>query len=271
MKRAAASPSWIRPAILVFAVLSPIWTIFWLRNDWVVALIPLFASHMLLLYPTLVSQSQWWGPVIRAFETPRREVWITIDDGPTPAHTRKILEALERHCARATFFVVGSCAKNAPHLVEEILRRGHAVANHTFTHPSRSLWCAGPGRITNEIDRCGEAISGDANRSDLLFRAPAGLKNPFVHPALARRGMLLVGWTVRGLDTWRRDPFAIAAKINRKARPGAIILLHEGHHLEKSPDLNPRCLELTLQGLAQNGYQFVIPHVEQLRTTSVGK
>ena len=98
-----ASRSWIRPAILTFAAIAPIWTIFWFRSDWVVALIPLFTSHMLLLYATLVPQSQWWGPVIRAFETSQREVWITIDDGPTPAHTRKILETLERHRARATF------------------------------------------------------------------------------------------------------------------------------------------------------------------------
>jgi peptidoglycan/xylan/chitin deacetylase (PgdA/CDA1 family) len=270
MTSAARNPSWIRPAILVFAALAPIWTIFWFRHDWIIALIPLFVSHMLLLYPTLVPQSQWWGPVVRAFETPRREVWITIDDGPTPAHTRKILEVLERHRARATFFVVGSRAKNAPHLIEEILRRGHTVANHTFTHPSGSFWWAGPARIADEIDRCGKAIGRKVNRADPFFRAPAGLKNPFVHPALVRRGMLLVGWTVRGLDTWRRDPSVVAATINRKARPGAIILLHEGHHLEKSPDLNPRCLELTLQGLAQNGYQFVIPRLEQL-TTSAGK
>jgi peptidoglycan/xylan/chitin deacetylase (PgdA/CDA1 family) len=262
---------WIRPAILVFAVVAPIWTIFWFRSDWVVALIPLFASHMLLLYPTLNPQSQWWGSVIRAFETSQREVWITIDDGPTSAHTAKILEILERHRARATFFVVGLRAKDEPHLVEEILRSGHSVANHTFTHPSGSFWCAGPGRMANEIDQCDEAISRNTSSPSPLFRAPAGLKNPFLHPALARRRMLLIGWTVRGLDTWRRDPSAIAARILRKALPGAIILLHEGHYLEKSPGLNPRCLELTLQGLSKNGYQFVIPRVEQLRTTSVGK
>jgi peptidoglycan/xylan/chitin deacetylase (PgdA/CDA1 family) len=271
MMKRAASHSWIRPVILVFAVLAPIWTIFWFRNDWVIALIPLFVSHMLLLYPTLVAQSQWWGPVIRSFDTSQHEVWITIDDGPTFAHTAKILEILERHRARATFFVVGSRAKNAPHLVEEILRGGHSVANHTFTHPSGSFWRAGPGRIADEVDRCGEAINRNVSSPDPLFRAPAGLKNPFVHPALARRGMLLVGWTARGLDTWRRDPSAVAATINRKAHPGAIILLHEGHHLEKSPDFNPRCLELTLEGLAKKGYQCVIPRVEQLRTTSVGK
>jgi peptidoglycan/xylan/chitin deacetylase (PgdA/CDA1 family) len=265
-----ASRSWIRPAILIFAAIAPIWTIFWFRTDWLVALIPLFASNLLLSYSTFVPSSQWWGPVVRSFETPRREVWITIDDGPTPEHTREMLEVLERHGAKATFFVVGSRAKNALDLIEEILRRGHAVANHTFTHPSGSFWYAGPGRISNEIDQCREAISGKINGANPFFRAPAGLKNPFVHPALERRAMRLIGWQARGFDTWKRDPSAVAATIKRKARPGAIILLHEGHHLEKSPDLNPRCLELTLAALSQDGYQFVIPLAQQLRT-SVGK
>ncbi len=270
MTRAGNRPG-IGRAILVLALLAPIWTILWFRYDWLVALIPLFVSHMLLLYPTLVPRSQWWGPVFQTFDTPRREVWITIDDGPTSAHTRKILEILERHRARATFFVIGSRAKDAPQLIEEILQRGHTIANHTFTHPSRCFWRAGPTRISSEIDRCSEVIKGNVNRVDPLFRAPAGIKNPFVHPILAQRGMSLIGWTVRGLDTWRRDPLAVAKRINRKAHPGAIVLLHEGHHLEKSPELNPRCLELTLEQLATNGYQFVIPRAEQLRTTFVGK
>jgi peptidoglycan/xylan/chitin deacetylase (PgdA/CDA1 family) len=265
-----ASRSWIRSAILIFAAIAPIWTIFWFRSDWIVALIPLLVSHMLLLYPTLVPQSQWWGPVIRSFDTSQREVWITVDDGPTLEHTRKMLEVFECYRARATFFVIGARAKIAPQLVEEILRRGHTVANHTFTHPSGNFWCAGPARISSEVDRCNDAINGKVNGADSYFRAPAGLKNPFVHPALARHGMWLIGWTVRGLDTWRRDPSAVAAAIKRKVYPGAIILLHEGHHLETSPDLNPRCLELTLAALSQDGYQFVIPLAQQLRT-AVGK
>jgi hypothetical protein len=130
---------------------------------------------------------------------------------------------------------------------------------------------AGPAKVNAEIDLCAEWLRSGPDRPAQFFRTPAGLTNPFVHPALARRGMLLIGWTARGLDTWRRHPSAVAAAISRKAQPGAIILLHEGHHLKKSPDLNPRCLELTLEALARDGYHFVIPSVEQLRTTSVGK
>ena len=80
---------WLRISILAFAVITPIWTILFLQVDWVIALVPLFISHLLILYPTLVPHSQWWGPVLRSFETSGKEVWITIDDGPTPEHTER--------------------------------------------------------------------------------------------------------------------------------------------------------------------------------------
>jgi peptidoglycan/xylan/chitin deacetylase (PgdA/CDA1 family) len=76
----------------------------------------------------------------------------------------------------------------------------------------------------------------------------------------------LIGWTVRGLDTVRRDPAPVAERILREAKAGAIILLHEGHRVTKDPEFSPRCLELTLSGLAERGYQCVIPQPEQLRT-----
>ena len=92
-----------------------------------------------MLYPTLVANCQWWGPVITRFQTSAPEVWITIDDGPSPAHTIKLLDILDRFEARATFFVVGANAEKHPHLITEILTRGHALGNHTFMHPSTTV------------------------------------------------------------------------------------------------------------------------------------
>ena len=74
---------WLRISILTFAVIAAIWAIIFVQINWVVALVPLFISHLLILYPTLVPHSQWWGPVVRSFETSEKEVWLTIDDGPT--------------------------------------------------------------------------------------------------------------------------------------------------------------------------------------------
>jgi peptidoglycan-N-acetylglucosamine deacetylase len=256
-----------RPLLLGCAVLAPFLalTLALAGTNLYLALAPLFLSHLLLLYATLVANCQWWGPVVTRFETTEQEVWLTIDDGPSPAHTTKMLDALEQFDARATFFVVGEKAEKFPHLITEILARGHALANHTHTHPSGTFWCLGPTRIRSEIDRCAETLRTTRERPANFFRAPAGMKNPFVHSALARHAMTLVGWTVRGLDTVRRNPQRVAARIEKAARPGAIILLHEGQRTARNPDFNPRCLKLTLQRLSDRGYRFVIPRPEQLR------
>jgi peptidoglycan/xylan/chitin deacetylase (PgdA/CDA1 family) len=130
---------------------------------------------------------------------------------------------------------------------------------------------AGPRRIASEIDRCAELLRTAPDRPARFFRAPAGLKNVFVHPELERRQLELIGWTVRGLDTVLRDPAKVADRIVRNISPGAIVVLHEGRRAEKDPEFNPRCLELTLTRLAEQGYRCVLPQREQLRPNAAGK
>jgi peptidoglycan/xylan/chitin deacetylase (PgdA/CDA1 family) len=262
---------WARLAILAFVFVAPFLGFFLLRVNLVAALAPIFLSHVFLLYPTLVPNCQWFGPVLRSFETSEPEVWLTIDDGPSPAHTVALLDILDRFQARATFFLIGKNAEQHPHLVTEVLTRGHEIANHTYTHPSASFWMAGPRRIAAEIDRCAELLRAAPDRPARFFRAPAGLKNIFVHPELDRRQLQLIGWIVRGLDTIRRDPAQVADRIIRNIRPGAIVLLHEGQRAAKDPQFNLRCLELTLTRLTENGYRCVLPRLEQLRKDAAGK
>jgi hypothetical protein len=90
------------------------------------------------------------------------------------------------------------------------------------------------------------------------------MRNPFVHPELDRRGLLLVGWNVRAFDTVRRDAALVAERILTGTTPGSIILLHEGHRTSKDPEFGPKCLELVLSGLAERGYRCVVPAAEQL-------
>jgi peptidoglycan/xylan/chitin deacetylase (PgdA/CDA1 family) len=262
---------WVRPVLLAFVFLAPFLGFFLVRVNLAAALSPIFLSHVFLLYGTLVPNCQWFGPVLRSFETSEPEVWLTIDDGPSPVHTVALLDLLDRFQARATFFVIGKNAEKYPHLVTEILTRGHEIANHTYSHPSASFWIAGPRRIAAEIDLCAELLRSVRERPAIFFRAPAGLKNVFVHPELDRRHLRLIGWTVRGLDTVRRDPAKVAERIVRDIKPGAIVLLHEGQRPEKDPQFNPRCLELTLTALAEKGYRCVLPRPEQLRPCAAGK
>lgn len=254
-----------RGALIAFAAFAPLLAVGLRHSPLVIALAPIFISHLFLLYATLTPNCQWWGPVVQSFATSEREVWLTIDDGPSPTHTLRFLDILEQHRARATFFVIGRSADKYPHLITEILARGHQLGNHTYTHPSSCFWAAPPRTIAAEIDRCAQLLRTAPDRPANLFRAPAGLKNFFVHHELRGRGLQLVGWTIRGLDTVRRDAASIAQRIRKNARPGAIILLHEGHRTKRDPNFQPRCLELTLQELESAGYSFVIPLPPQLR------
>ncbi|HVE70717.1 MAG TPA: polysaccharide deacetylase family protein [Thermoanaerobaculia bacterium] len=209
-------------------------------------------SHALLLYPVLRPNVQWFGPVVTHFATPRKEVWLTIDDGPSE-DTRAVLDLFDRHDVKATFFVKGELAEEDPDAAREILRRGHSLANHSHTHPAGSFWCSLPGRVAEEIDGCNRAIAAVAGAPPRWFRAPVGMKNPFVHPALDRRGMRLIGWTARGFDAVRSDPREILARILPHLRPGAIIVLHQGR------DHSVRVLEHVIVALEERGYGFVIP------------
>lgn len=214
-------------------------------------------SHVLVLYPTLRPNVQWLGPVVTRFTTDRKEVWLTIDDGPTE-DTRAVLDLFDRHDVKATFFVKGSLARAHPDLIAEIQRRGHSLANHTQTHPAGSFWCSLPGRIGSEIDDCNRALTAATGEQPRWFRAPVGMKNPAVHPALARRGMRLIGWTARGFDAVVRDPQEILSRILPKLIPGAIIVLHQGR------EHSPRVLERVIVGVKERGYSFVIPKDAQL-------
>ena len=263
-------PRWPRKTLLALVFIAPVISFVLLPFGVIAALAPIFLSHLVLLYATLVANCQWFGPVMRSFETTEPEVWLTIDDGPSPAHTPAILDLLERFDARATFFVIGKKAEQYPHLITAILTRGHQVANHTYTHPSGTFWMAGPRRVAKEIDLCAELLRAAPDRPRRFFRAPVGLKNLFVHPELASRGLALIGWSVRGLDTIRRDSMDVANRILREAKPGAIVVLHEGHRVESDPEFNPRCLEQTLTALAGQGYRCVIPQPEQLRARAAG-
>jgi peptidoglycan/xylan/chitin deacetylase (PgdA/CDA1 family) len=215
-------------------------------------------SHMLILYPTLRANQQWLGPVITRFETSRKEAWLTIDDGPTD-DTRAVLDLFDRYRVKATFFVKGTLAEQQAELVREMVARGHSVANHSHTHPSGTFWCLLPGRIGDEIARCNDALTRVLGTAPRWFRAPVGMKNPFVHPALRRRNMRLIGWTARGFDGVLTDVDEIVARILPHLTPGAIIVLHQGR------DHSLRVLERMIVALQERGYELVIPRDEQLR------
>ena len=226
------------------------------------------ASHGALLAGTLRPNCAWFGPVVTGFEPAGNEVWLTIDDGPDPDDTPRLLDRLDAAGGKATFFVRGDRARAFPGLIEEIARRGHGLGNHTFSHLQATFWALGPGRLRREIGACSDVLREITGRPPRLFRAPVGMANPFVPAAAAAAGLRLVGWSARGFDgvaRHARDPEGVVARILAALRPGGIALLHEGRRGAAGDALNVRPLEGLLAALAGRDWRAVVPDEARLR------
>jgi peptidoglycan-N-acetylglucosamine deacetylase len=242
-------------AIIWFIVLAPFLTFFLLTSGWVCGLYVLFASHLLLIAVTLIPSLQGFGPVLTKYWTTTKTAWLTIDDGPDPGTTPQVLALLRKYHARATFFLIGAKAAKYPELTRMILDAGHTIGNHTQSHPKFSFWRLGPGALAREIDEFEATICSIGIAAPIWFRAPAGFKNPFLHPILAARGLQLVGWSSRAFDTRIDDSRRIVERIKRSIVSGSIILFHEANQ----PVVCLKALELLLQELTAEHFKLVLP------------
>jgi peptidoglycan/xylan/chitin deacetylase (PgdA/CDA1 family) len=169
---------------------------------------------------------------------------------------------LDRHRARATFFVIGERAERWPHLVKEIVRRGHQIGHHTHTHPAPSFWCATRRRLARELDRTLTVLQHAGVRPH-FFRAPVGIKNLFLAGALADRDLQCVGWSVRSGDCRTHSAEALVSAMTGHLQPGVIILLHEGPSVP--PAVRIRGIALLLEAIAAKNLVCEIPEAAQLR------
>jgi peptidoglycan-N-acetylglucosamine deacetylase len=221
-----------------------------------IGLVLFFGPDPWVFLQFILPSAQAFGPAVTSFSTERREVWLTIDDGPDPESTPRVLELLGRHAARATFFVVGAQVERHPELARQITDRGHTIGNHTRSHPSTSFWRATPRRSASEIDGCVAALLLANVPFERFFRPPVGIRNPFLDPQLASRGLDLVLWNARGFEGAGRDPRAALARIVRRIRPGSILLSHEGGVRAEQRLV---FLELLLEHLRHEDYVCVLP------------
>jgi len=199
--------------------------------SWPWAVAAIAANHAALTAGGLWPRSRWLGSNwtrLPAHAAARREIAITIDDGPDPAVTPAVLDLLDAHAAKATFFCIGTEARAHPALCREIVRRGHSVQNHSDRH-SRRFSLLGAKAMGREIAAAQASLADITGEVPRFFRAPAGLRNPFLAPVLQRLDLQLVSWTRRGFDTVRRDPTDVLARLARGLAAGDILLAHDGN------------------------------------------
>jgi peptidoglycan/xylan/chitin deacetylase (PgdA/CDA1 family) len=230
-------------------------------QSWPWVLTALVANHVLLTGVGLWPRSNWLGPNITRLPTEsaaRNEIALTIDDGPDPDVTPRVLDMLDRYQVKATFFCIGEQAARHPEICKTIVQRGHVIENHSQTH-RHDFSLLGPKGLQKELEMAQRTLTAITGRRPQFFRAPAGLRNPFLDWALAKTDLKLAAWTRRGFDTRTSSPAIVLERLMRDLKPGAILLLHDRHCActEQGTPVILEVLPRLLEAAAQAQLNFV--------------
>lgn len=248
-----------RTSAIAFNVLAPFLAVgcFLTGHPWFGSEFIAFA-HGAWMIPTLWPQCAWYGQVVTSFP-PTPHVWLTIDDGPDPIDTPLLLDILDAHQARATFFFIGEKAAAHPALVREVAARGHTIGNHTTSHPHFWFWAYGPRAIRREVQGTQRILAEILGHAPTMFRAPVGFKSPLLQRQIDRDGLALICWSARGFDGVSANVETVLKHLRAQIQPGAIILMHEGREDDTGQRLGPQVLEQLLAELAHRGLQPHLP------------
>jgi peptidoglycan/xylan/chitin deacetylase (PgdA/CDA1 family) len=198
---------------------------------WPWAVGALVANHVLLAGAGLLPRATLLGPnLIRLPEAAaqRREIALTIDDGPDPEVTPRVLDLLDAANVKASFFCIGRIAEQHRALCRAIVQRGHRVENHGYAH-SNAFSLFGPGAMRRDIVRAQATLADITGEAPRFFRATAGLRNPFLDPVLHGLDLQLATWTRRAYDTRTGDTDRVFQRLARHLGAGDIVLMHDGH------------------------------------------
>jgi peptidoglycan/xylan/chitin deacetylase (PgdA/CDA1 family) len=177
---------------------------------------------------------------------------LTFDDGPDPARTPALLDALAELDVKATFFLIGAGVDANPELAKRIADAGHEVGNHTYTH--RYLPIARTKRVTTELAATDRAIAKATGKVPTLARPPWGGRAPWTVRAFEKLAKRVVLWDVNSFD-WKGKPAAeVAQRVLDRARPGSIILMHDAR---EGGEVTVEAVKLLVPALRARGFELV--------------
>jgi peptidoglycan/xylan/chitin deacetylase (PgdA/CDA1 family) len=226
--------SWRPTPLLAFSILLHIaaaMAILLNPGSWRWPVCAVIVNHLVLTAISMWPRSRLLGPNwtrLPAAAAARGEVALTIDDGPDPNVTPQVLELLDTHGVHATFFCIGRNVARYPNIAREIVRRGHAMENHSDQHRWYFAFL-GVGGFRRELASAQATITDVTGQAPLFFRAPAGMRSPLLDPALCQTGLRLASWTRRGFDTVERNPDTVLRRLLANLRGGDILLVHDGN------------------------------------------
>ena len=189
-------------------------------------------------YASMAPESQLYGHTLTHGSDPG-QMALSYDDGPNDPHTQNLLDLLAEHQAKATFFLIGKYIRQRPDLVRAIRSAGHAIGNHTESHPNLIFTSA--RQVKEELESCSKALQDATGEATSWFRPPFGGRRPEVLRIARKLGLQPVMWSVTGYDWSAESSRAIINKVvkqveGRSRKRGEIILLHDGSHLSFGAD-----------------------------------
>jgi peptidoglycan/xylan/chitin deacetylase (PgdA/CDA1 family) len=199
--------------------------------------------------------ASWFGSLVDHGPRHRREVALTFDDGPNITYTPAVRAILDEYGVKGTFFTVGKALDARPDISRALMDAGHLLGNHSYLHDEiRWLDPRYP-----ELERTQRAFRRDLGVCPSFFRPPHGQHNPFMAHAVRRHRMTMVTWDVSAGDFATHDAALVARRVLQRARPGAIIDLHDGidGNLTADRSVLTRALPMILEGLRARGLRPV--------------
>ncbi len=213
----------------------------------------------ILLYGYFVPAAAVFGKVYSRAATPDKVIALTFDDGPNEPYTSQVLAILEQYNVQATFFLIGANVQLYPDDAIHMLADGDVIGNHTYSHNANHALTFSAYK---DIARAEQEIQTVTGVTPLLYRPPHGRASPWELGAVKRAGYTEVLWNITTHELSNHTPDFLAQQIIKKAKPGGIILLHDGYGtLHNAPRANKsdtvEMLPQIIEQLQNEGYTFV--------------
>ncbi len=219
-------------------------------------------------YHTMAPTSQLYGPTFVGLGPGSRLLALTYDDGPNDPYTLRMLEVLERHGVKATFFLIGQYVQQKPEIARAVVDAGHAIGSHTWSHPN--LIFAPEAELQRQLEQTQQAIIDATGVETKIFRPPFGARRPATLRTVRAFGLQTVMWNVTCYDWKAKSAGEIVAHAERQIRGGDVILLHDGSHVRMGADRS-RTVEASDRILSRyrgEGFEFVT--IPEMMTRSTG-
>ena len=178
--------------------------------------------------------SQVFGRTFIGLEPGSSLLALTYDDGPNDPYTWRVMEVLERHGVKATFFLIGRFVQQRPEIARALVEAGHVIGSHTWDHPNL-IFCS-RAEVLRQLRQTQQAILDATGVVPALFRPPFGARRPATLRAVRRCGLAPILWNVTCYDWKAQSADEIVRHAERQIRGGDVILLHDGGYLRMGAD-----------------------------------